>query len=236
MYITFDGGEGSGKTTLIGRLAQTLANTEPTTDVHVLKAIGQGELGHHFRNAFLNRELTDLEATAGKVMELLRVSRMAREIEKETGKEIYVLQDRALPAFYAIDVNGPISKFDKTAFACSAYVNTLWNEVKQPDLAVYLRLSPEQAQKNITNRKNQNWLDNLPTEEHQLILDNYDYFFINGRQDQGTPWHRVPSLVLDAGLPMDDLMHNAMETIKHIQMNKLIFENHESIKKLAAEE
>lgn len=236
MYITFDGGEGSGKTTLIRRLAQALANTEPTTDVHVLKAIGQGELGRHYRDAFLSRELTNLEATAGKVMEHLRVSRMAREIEKETGKEIYVLQDRALPTFYAIDVNGPISKLDKTAFACSTYINTLWNEVKKPDLAVYLRLSPEQAQKNITDRKDRNWLDDLSPEEHQTILDNYDYFFIKGKQNRAIPWTDVPILVLDASLPMDDLVYKTVEAIQLVAMGNHIWNNGRRVKQTVDKE
>lgn len=78
LFITFEGGDGSGKTTLINRIAETLSER----GLHIVKTRepGGSPLGEHIRNWLLNKNFT--VSIGSKAELLLFLTSRAQHIEE----------------------------------------------------------------------------------------------------------------------------------------------------------
>ncbi|MFH1037592.1 MAG: dTMP kinase [PVC group bacterium] len=136
-FITFEGGEGSGKSTQARLLAGYLK--QAGRDVVATREPGGTEIGDEIRGILLNPELTEM----GNVTELLllaasRAQNVCERIRPALERGAVVICDRFIDSTLAYQGYG--RKFDLKLLAS---LNRLATGGVTPDLTILLDLSPE---------------------------------------------------------------------------------------------
>jgi len=165
-FITFEGGEGAGKTTLIESLAKKFAEQE--ISVIITREPGGTKLGEHVRNILLSHsDDTTLSPYAELALFLASRAQHIQEVIKpaiEKGK--VVLCDRFNDSSIAYQGLARGLGMEKVAQACSFFSSNL-----EPDLTFFLDIDPK-----VGLSRNSEGFDRIESEEiafHNLIRDGY---------------------------------------------------------------
>lgn len=166
MFITFEGGEGVGKTTLINEIQKYFINSGK--EIVVTREPGGTKKSEQIREILLtNQKLTNVER-----MDLFvsaRIDHNLKVIAPALKKQKIVLCDRYFDSTF---VYQGILQNQKQFSIC---VNkNLRNDIAIPDLTFILDLDPLTAQKRISNAKRDtNFLDDMPLDHHEKLRQAY---------------------------------------------------------------
>jgi dTMP kinase len=171
--ITFEGPEGSGKTTLIGAIADFLAakGEEPM----ILREPGGTEIGERIRNILLD---TASEGMCAETELLLMVASRAQLVREKimVGLQagMIILCDRFADASVAYQGFGR-GLGEKAVQA----LNQLALGPVEPDLTFLCLLPPKEGQKRL-NRETSDRLDREAAEFHQRVYEGYQAMAVSG--------------------------------------------------------
>lgn len=166
MFITFEGGEGSGKTTLIAKLKETLL--AKNIDVVVTREPGGSVIAEKIRNILLDNQNTAIKAhTEALLFAASRAQHLDEVIIPNLDKVI--LCDRYIDSSIAYQAYGRDLGVDFVK-KINAYALDY-----MPDLTFYIDLDPavgiERVNKNRTNKKDR--LDSETSNFHQKVRQGY---------------------------------------------------------------
>lgn len=205
-FITFEGGEGSGKTSLIDRIAQELAAQQ--VDVLVTREPGGTLLGEQVRQLVLHR----LELSVCPAAELcLFLASRAQHLHEiilpnlQAGK--MVLCDRFNDSSVAYQGEGRGLSFDRVKEICR-----LITQEAQPEMTFILDLDPEKGWERLQERP----LGDRPGVRVDRIEKEELSFHRRVRQAYLAIGEAEPDrcVVLDASLPQEVVFQSAWARLK----------------------
>ena len=137
MFITFEGGEGSGKTTLINKVAKALK--AEGREVLVTREPGGTKLGEHIRNCLLNPDFGIAFGPKAELMLFLaaRVQHIEEVIAPALAKGAIVLCDRFNDSSVAYQGGGRGLGIEWVQTVCNGVCGLI------PDVTFFLDLDPE---------------------------------------------------------------------------------------------
>ncbi len=165
MFITFEGGDGTGKTTLIERVYKTLKETH---DVIVTREPGGSPIAEIIRDVVLNPKYKGITArTEALLIAAARAQHLDDKIIPALNEGKIVLSDRYIDSSLAYQACGRDLGFDYV-LAINQYAT-----MHMPDLTFYIDLEPEVGIKRITKRKKYDRLDQETMSYHQKVRKGY---------------------------------------------------------------
>lgn len=166
LLITFEGPEGSGKSTLIRNLAAALA--ERGCEPVVLREPGGTEIGERIRNILLDHASREMRAeTELLLMEASRAQLVREKIVPALEAGLVVLCDRYADASLAYQGFGR-GLGEKTV----QRFNEFATGDLEPDLTFLCLLPPEEGRERLKNRK-QDRLDREDLAFHERVFEGY---------------------------------------------------------------
>jgi len=200
MFITFEGGEGAGKSTLIDRLAKELA--KKGWDVLTTRAPGGLKMGAKIRDLLLHSEKGEITPKAELFLFLAdRALHVDQEIKPALDAGKIVLCDRFNDSTVAYQGIARGLGEAEVARLCTFASNGL-----KPDLTFYLDLDPNIG---LSRAKNLGPSDRIESETlafHQKIRQAYLQI---AKEDPG----RIH--VIDAARDKDQVFKNAWKVVEH---------------------
>ncbi|MCB0825533.1 MAG: dTMP kinase [Armatimonadetes bacterium] len=176
MFITFEGPEGAGKSTLIRSLASELESLGH--DVLTTREPGAGEFGQAIRSLLLHGD--DLPATSEVFLFLAdRSHHMVKIIQPALNEDRVVLCDRHAES--TIVYQGYARGLDVELLR---KMNLMATGNVRPDLIFLLDLPVEVGLSRIENKDR---LDSEPIEFHQKVRDG----FLAEREREPSRWHKI---------------------------------------------
>lgn len=198
MFITFEGGEGSGKTTIIAKLKETLEQKGIT--VVTTREPGGSSIAEQIREVLLNNKNTDLKPhTEALLFAASRAQHLDEVIIPNLDKVI--LCDRYIDSSFAYQAYGRDLGMDfvkKVNDYALCYM---------PDLTFYIDLDPEvglaRVSKSRSHKKDR--LDSEQTTFHDKVRNGYlelaktekRYKVINGNQDVESIYNEILNVILE---------------------------------------
>lgn len=170
MFITIEGPDGSGKTTVINYLKAKLPELVIDNEIIFTREPGGTEFGNEIRNLLLNNEnIGDIEEVY--LFAASRASHVKNLIKPSLKKGYIVVSDRFLDSSIAYQGFGR-----KLGRKVVEQINEAALQRIVPDLTIYLSLSPqigiERIQKNRTDELNR--LDNENMQFYQRVVEGYN--------------------------------------------------------------
>lgn len=169
LFITFEGCEGSGKTSLINRLVAYLETKE--IKVYKTREPGGSKIAEDIRNVILDVNNTNMDSITEAL--LYAASRRQHLVEKVIPyvEEGYVvICDRYLDSSLAYQGHARGIGIDKVYDINVAATNGM-----MPDLTIYIDLEPSIGLARIqSNNREQNRLDLEKMSFHQKVYEGYD--------------------------------------------------------------
>lgn len=168
IFITFEGNDGSGKTTISTKVYETLKNKG--YPVLYTREPGGIEIAEQIRSIILNPNNTEMDARTEAL--LYAASRRQHLIEKvlpalKQGK--IVLCDRFIDsslAYQGVGRNiGMKEVFDMNAFAIEGHM---------PDVTIFLSVSLKTGMKRVAQRGNLDRMDQESMEFHKRVAEGYE--------------------------------------------------------------
>lgn len=204
-FITLEGGEGAGKTTILPSLASKLE--AKGYDVLVTREPGGIEIAEKIRHIILDATHTEMDARTEAL--LLAAARRQHLIEKvlpalDQGK--LVLCDRFIDSSLAYQGCAREIGMDDVMM-----INQFAIQECMPDLTLLFNIRPEDGMKRIsTNKREQNRLDMEDMAFHDKVYDAYQILV-----------ERYPERirVVDANKPIETVENAALEVIKSYFQN-----------------
>ncbi len=170
MFITFEGGEGSGKSTVIKEIAKRIS--EAGREVVLTREPGGTPIGEEIRNVILSKANTSMDPRTEAL--LYAASRRQHVVEKiipalREGK--VVISDRFLDSSLAYQGMGR-----GLGMAEIYQLNLFATEGLEPDLTIYLSLDPEAGIERIEANPNReiNRLDLEKMSFHELVHEGFE--------------------------------------------------------------
>lgn len=170
MFITFEGGEGSGKSTVIKEIAKRIADTG--REVVLTREPGGTPIGEEIRNVILEKKNTAMDPRTEAL--LYAASRRQHLVEKiipalKQGK--VVISDRFLDSSLAYQ-----GMARGLGMAEVYQLNLFATEGMEPDLTIYLALDPEAGIERIEANPNRevNRLDLEKISFHELVHKGFE--------------------------------------------------------------
>ncbi|MDR2828044.1 MAG: dTMP kinase [Acholeplasmatales bacterium] len=166
MFITFEGGEGSGKTTIINNLHQFLLSLG--REVVLTREPGGTRISEEIRNIILNPENTDItSATESILYAASRAQHIELVIKPALDALKIVICDRFLDSSYAYQAYAR-----KLGMAFVKKVNT-YALPYVPSLTFYIDLTPQIGLGRIQNRSKRDRLDVEKIDFHNEVRKGY---------------------------------------------------------------
>ena len=211
MFITVEGVEGCGKTTIIKMVYETLVNQN--YDILLTREPGGVKISEQIRGIILDKENKSLDDRSEAL--LFAASRRQLLVEKiwpalKEGK--IVLCDRYVDSSLAYQGGGKKLGIDEVLS-----INLFATENTLPDLTVLFDIDPELGLKRIAQNSNR--------EVNRLDLQELD-FYNRVRNTFLELARRYPEryVIVDASLPMDEVYKKVLEVVKNrIDENWRIF-------------
>ena len=207
MFITFEGPDGSGKSTVIKEIYQRLVNEK--YNILLTREPGGTPIAEKIRNVILDNENTALDPRAEAL--LYAASRRQHLVEKiwpalKEGK--IVLCDRYLDSSLAYQGGGRDLGVENIL-----NINLFATENTFPDLTLFFNVSPEVGLSRVSQDKKRvaDRLDNESSNFHDKV---YDTFI------ELTKKYKDRIVVIDASLPLDEVIENTYEILKE-KLNEL---------------
>ena len=207
MFITFEGPDGSGKSTVIKEIYQRLVNEK--YNILLTREPGGTPIAEKIRNVILDNENTALDPRAEAL--LYAASRRQHLVEKiwpalKEGK--IVLCDRYLDSSLAYQGGGRDLGVENIL-----NINLFATENTFPDLTLFFNVSPEIGLSRVSQDKKRvaDRLDNESSNFHDKV---YDTFI------ELTKKYKDRIVVIDATLPLDEVIENTYKILKE-KLNEL---------------
>lgn len=168
LFITFEGGEGSGKTTIISTLEETLKNKG--YDVVRSREPGGSRIAEAIRNVILDVQNTEMDyMTEALLYAASRRQHLVEVIKPALADNKVVLCDRFIDSSLAYQGYARGLGIDEV-FALNQYAT----EGLLPDLTIYIELEAEIGLKRIkNNHRNEDRLDLEKLSFHDLVHQGY---------------------------------------------------------------
>ncbi|OBZ15447.1 dTMP kinase [Bacillus sp. FJAT-27264] len=200
-FITLEGGEGSGKTTIIGRLAAYLQNR--SIPYLITREPGGIEIAEKIRSIILDPAHTAMDSrTEALLYAAARSQHLAEVVEPALEKGLTVLCDRFVDSSlvyqgYARGL-GMEAIWDINRFAIGS---------RMPDLTFYLDIEPEVGLSRIAANQDRevNRLDMESLAFHEKVREGYQ-LVVNNNPDR--------IVVLDAGRPLHMVEQDIVRTLE----------------------
>lgn len=167
-FITFEGVEGSGKSTQVGKLASRLREKGKT--IEVVREPGGTRIGEQIREITHNRENVELTGVSEAYLMAASRAQLVRDIIKPalSGGKI-VIADRFLDSSLAYQGYGR-----KLGFESIEQLNHLAIEGTMPDLTFFLDVSPTIGFERRNGNKNLDRLDLQQKDFYQRVYEGYE--------------------------------------------------------------
>lgn len=207
LFITFEGGEGAGKTTLIKKLSQAIH--DQGYDVLATRAPGGTQLGKCIRETLLHHDASVAISPQAELMLFLadRAQHLEELIKPALAAGKVVLCDRFNDSTVAYQGMARGLGIETVQRLCDLVCNGL-----TPNLTFFLDLDPQaglqRAQHRTKESNNETPADRIEAEKltfHQLVRQ--------GLQ-QLAHMHPKRIRVLDASLPPDEVFRRALQEIQ----------------------
>ena len=165
-FITFEGGDGAGKSTQINRLMEHLENCG--FDVILTREPGGTEIGEKIRNIILDPENKEMDAvTEAMLYAASRAQHVAQVIKPAIEEGKIVICDRF------IDSSIAYQGFGRGLGDSVSIINSYAVGEYMPDKTVLLKLKPQLGNKRISTREK----DRIELEAesfHQAVFEGYE--------------------------------------------------------------
>lgn len=201
MFITFEGPDGSGKSTVIKKVYEKLINDG--YPIILTREPGGTPIAEKIRNVILDNDNTALDARTEAL--LYAASRRQHLVEKiwpalREGK--IVLCDRFLDSSLAYQGGGRHLGIENVL-----NVNLFATENTYPDLTLFFNISPEEGLKRVSADKKR-IADRLDNENENFHHDVYNAFLkvVNDNKNR--------IVVIDAAKSIDEVVDSAYKIIK----------------------
>ncbi|HIV81472.1 MAG TPA: dTMP kinase [Candidatus Salinicoccus merdavium] len=166
-FITFEGPEGSGKTTIISMLSEAL---EDTNEVMVTREPGGIPISEKVRDILLANENDMDSRTEALLFAAARRQHLVEKVVPALNDGKIVLCDRFIDSSLAYQGHARNLGMDEIM-----QVNKFAIENHMPDLTIYLKLPPEIGLKRIQdNERDSNRLDKETLEFHKNVVLGYN--------------------------------------------------------------
>lgn len=167
MIISFEGTDGSGKTTQIRALSEYLANKGYQTDM--LREPGGTKIGEEIRSILLSKDNTEMASLTEMLLYAAsRAQMMEEKVQPLLNKGRVVILDRFFDSSLAYQAYGRELDFESVlAINLAAIKNIL------PRITFFIDITPEQS---LERRKNASETDRLENEEmsfHYRVYEGY---------------------------------------------------------------
>lgn len=165
MFITFEGPDGAGKTTIINRVAEQLSNALVTREP------GGIDIAEQIRKVILDKQNTAMDArTEALLYAAARRQHLVEKVKPALAEGKIVLCDRFVDSSLAYQ-----------GYARGLGIEEVWSinrfaiEEMMPDLTLYFDIEPELGLKRINKNKGReiNRLDLENLEFHQKVREGY---------------------------------------------------------------
>ena len=167
IFITFEGGDGSGKSTQISRLTGMLE--EMGYDVIVTREPGGTLISEKIRKIILDPEHTQMSAMTEAMLYAAARAQLVDEVIRpalKSGK--VVICDRF------VDSSIAYQSFGRGLGDAVSEINRFGIRECMPDLTIYLRLDPEKGKDRIKTRDTDR-IERESSEFHRKVAEGYDW-------------------------------------------------------------
>lgn len=173
LFITFEGGEGSGKTTIIEKVCDYLE--EINKDYILTREPGGTNISEQIRNVILDRKNTEMDGlTEAYLYAASRNQHMTEKVIPALKENKIVMSDRFVDS--SIVYQGYVRGFGMdTIFNLNKDAIFHNNKYWMPDLTIYFDLEPEIGLSRIAKNKNRevNRLDLEKIDFHNKVREGY---------------------------------------------------------------
>ncbi|WP_018888068.1 dTMP kinase [Paenibacillus massiliensis] len=199
-FITFEGGEGSGKTTVIRCLAQRLQ--EEGYPVIATREPGGIEIAEQIRSVILDTANTTMDArTEALLYAAARRQHLVERVEPAIEEGKMVLCDRFVDSSMAYQ--GHARGIGMTEVGM---INQFATNARQPDVTYYLDIEPELGLTRIaSNQRDRDRLDREGLEFHYMVKEGYSLLIEQNPE-------RI--CVIDASRSIEDVTNDIYEHLK----------------------
>jgi len=167
LFITFEGGEGSGKSTVIQEVQRRLIDKH--LDVYVTREPGGSVIGEEIRQTLLKHENTMMDPlTEAYLFAAARRQHLMEQIVPKLDQDMVVLCDRYVDS--SIVYQGYARGIGVEQVAA---INKVVIEDYIPQLTFFIDVAPEIALARIQNGRDQNRLDVETSNFHQKVYEGY---------------------------------------------------------------
>ncbi|MBT2290100.1 dTMP kinase [Paenibacillus albidus] len=201
LFITLEGGDGSGKTTVMGRVAAYLQNR--SMPYRITREPGGVEIAEKIRSIILDPAHTAMDArTEALLYAAARSQHLAEVVEPALKEGLTVLCDRF------IDSSLVYQGYARGLGMEEVYaINRFAVGTRMPDLTFYLHVDPEVGLSRIAANQNRemNRLDMESLDFHQKVREGYQQVI-----------HAYPDriVVLDANRPVHMVEQDIVRTLE----------------------
>lgn len=202
MFITFEGGEGSGKTTVIKKLKEKLISDGILCIT--TREPGGSPIAEAIRDVLLDKKNTDLTAqTEALLFAAARCQHLDEVIIPALKENKVILCDRYLDSSIAYQAFGRQLGLDFVTKINDYALNYM------PVLTFFLRLCPVAGSERVAKNRShkQDRLDLETTEFHQRVMSGYEYI---------AKMEPNRFIVIDASKTPDEILDEIYEIIKRV--------------------
>lgn len=200
-FITFEGGEGSGKSTVLKEITARLE--KEGYKVVTTREPGGTPIAEEIRNVILDKENTKMDPrTEALLYAASRRQHLVEKIWPALKRGEVVLCDRYLDSSLAYQGGARGLGIEEVLS-----INMFATEGSFPDLTILFDLEPEEGLKRIEKNKGRevNRLDLEKLEFHKRVRDNFHYL---------AKKYATRYVVIDASKPLDEVIDEVYKIIK----------------------